>query len=105
MITLPKPTDIRTLTDEQKKTTRRIIAYRTHPSRRTHVAFLEPYAVICRTHRGKTPKVLVEAEATGPTVHDALLRLTDELFTRATDPAWLCPDCAGQVRWWLGGAS
>lgn len=105
MITLPTPTDIRTLDSDDKARPRRVIAYRTHPSRPTHIATLEPFAVICPRHAGKTTKVLVEAEATGPDSRAALLTLADTLFERNIDPRWLCPDCAGQVRWWLGATS
>ena len=46
MITLPAPTDIRTLTSGDKAQPRRVVMYRTHPSQAAHLAILEPYAVI-----------------------------------------------------------
>ena len=102
MITLPAPTDIRTLTNDDKAQPRRVVMYRTHPSQAAHLAILEPYAVICRRHRHHTDPVIVENTATGESLHAALLTIADQLLEANTDPRWLCPDCAGTLKWWLG---
>ena len=105
MTTLPTPTDIRTLSSDDKQQQRRAIAYRTHPSQPTHIAILEPFAVICPQHRGHADPVVVECTGAGGDTRGALLQIADQLFERGTDPAWVCDECAGQIRWWLGAAS
>ena len=104
--TLPVPTDIRTLTPEGKAQPRRVIAYRTKAGRATtHLAIVEPYAVICHKHTGGSTRAIIEATTTGPTLEDALLAMSDLMFERGVDPIWLCADCCGQIRWWHGVTS
>lgn len=104
--TLPVPTDIRTLTPEDKAQPRRVIAYRTKTGRATiHLAIVEPYTTICHKHKGGLTRAIIEATTTGATCEDALLAMSDLMFERNVDPIWLCSDCCGQIRWWLGVTS
>ena len=104
--TLPQPTDIRALTPSDKTAPRRLIAYRTKRGRATvHLAVVEPYVVICPKHRGATTRVVLEAQTVGAALEDAMLAMSDLMFERNVDPIWLCPDCCGQIRWWLGATS
>ncbi len=104
--TLPQPTDIRGIDPVVMAQPRRVIAYRTkHGRDLVHIATVEPFVVICPKHRGRDLRVKVDGTATGARLIDALTSMSDQMFAQKVDPVWLCPDCAGQIRWWLGGAS
>lgn len=104
--TLPQPTDIRGLDPVIMAQPRRVIAYRTkRGTNLVHIATVEPYVVVCPKHRKKDLRIQVDATATGPKLIDAMLAMSDQMFAQNVDPVWLCPECAGQIRWWLGGAA
>ena len=106
IVTLPQPTDIRGIDPVTMAQPRRIIAYRTKYGRNLiHTAVVEPYTTVCPRHRGKDLRIKLEATATGPKAIDAMLAMSDQMFASNVDPIWLCPDCCGQIRWWLGGGA
>lgn len=67
---------------------------------------------ILQDGRPSCPAINRTAHELEPTAHyegasqrEALLGLADLLFETDINPAWLCPICAGQMRWWFGVAS
>lgn len=82
-------------------------AYSVHGTSLLHVTTGQPQPTRCGVHpRYLTDNAIeIEAQTTGTDNHKALLNLSDTLFERGTQPSRLCGNCAGLIRWWLGGTS